>query len=464
MTSPQKLQVGLLVIDLDNTLWDWVDVWVESFTALLDGLVEETDLDREVLIAEMRSVHQERGTTEYSLLLDELPSLKPILRGRLARDHFGELTHKFNSIRYHKTVLYPGVLPTLMSLKARGVKVVAYTESIAYWTEWRIRRTGLDGMIDVLYSSPDSDFPAGVTRSQLRTLPKDQYGLKRTEHRHVEAGITKPDPQILEAIVAEHGAGTRGIAYLGDSLLKDVTMAQAVGVIDIHAAYGVADNRPEYQLLRDVTHWTDEMVERERDRTPGALPTPSYVLREGISEILELFDFGPELDVKIHLDLWKQSVDVQQHFNDLGWRIRALALTAMTFAYGATGFAYVNAGTVELFGTHRLAAYVPIVGLLLWSLFWFMDALWFHRLLHGAVRDGVRLERLLQSVGVRADLGSAIGRASPIGRLHSDGKLHLFYAVGSVLLALTAIILFVIGTPVAEATSLEAGLTAQLSA
>lgn len=31
-----------------------------------------------------------------------------------------------------------------------------------------------------------------------------------------------------------------------------------------------------------------------------------------------------------YIDLWKQTVEVQQHFNDLEWRIRGLALTAAT--------------------------------------------------------------------------------------------------------------------------------------
>lgn len=35
--------------------------------------------------------------------------------------------------------------------------------------------------------------------------------------------------------------------------------------------------------------------------------------------------------VRHYIELWKQTVAVQQHFNDLEWRIRQLALTALTF-------------------------------------------------------------------------------------------------------------------------------------
>jgi FMN phosphatase YigB (HAD superfamily) len=446
----EKPEIGLLVLDLDNTLWDWVDVWVESFSALVDGLVDQTGLDPAELKREISAVHQLRGTTEYSFLLDELPSLKPFLRGKSASERFNTVLHKQNSIRKHKTQLYPTVLPTLLDIKSRGVKIVAYTESLAYWTEWRIRLTGLDGILDALYSSPDHDMPTGVSLKKIRTLPQENYGLKKTIHKTIDRGISKPNPRVLQEIIAQYGSGTKGVVYVGDNVSKDIAMAQAVGVFDVHAAYGEAHKRPEYELLREVTHWTPEAVARERSTRPGALPTPSYILQKTFSEIVDHFEFTSNIDIAFHMDLWTKAVDVQQHFNDIGWRIRALGLTALTFTFGATGFAYVNSGPILIpnySDNVSLATFVPIVGLVLWGSFWFMDAFWFHRLLVGAVSEGTRLERLLQSVNVRVDLGSNIGRASPIGKLHSLGKLHLFYAVSALLLVLTCVALLLVGAP-----------------
>ena len=33
-----------------------------------------------------------------------------------------------------------------------------------------------------------------------------------------------------------------------------------------------------------------------------------------------------------YVDMWKQSVETQQHFNTIEWQIRGLALTVATFA------------------------------------------------------------------------------------------------------------------------------------
>lgn len=61
----------VLITDLDNTLWDWFDAWYQSFSALLDGLQAVTGFDRELLEAQIRVVHQRRGTAEYSNLIRE---------------------------------------------------------------------------------------------------------------------------------------------------------------------------------------------------------------------------------------------------------------------------------------------------------------------------------------------------------------------------------------------------------
>src|SRR4029077_19361275 len=74
-----------LITDLDNTLFDWVEIWVRCFGPMLEKLAELSAVPKEVLIPEIRTVHQKHGTSEYSFLIDELPSLRPLLRDQPAR-------------------------------------------------------------------------------------------------------------------------------------------------------------------------------------------------------------------------------------------------------------------------------------------------------------------------------------------------------------------------------------------
>lgn len=278
----------LLVTDLDNTLWDWFEAWHASFDAMLQVLVKQSGVPRDTLEQEIRSIHQMRRTTEYSYLLNEVPSLITAAGSQEPMVAYDDALHALNRVRKERTRLYPGVEETLTQLKKRGFRVVAYTESVAYWTEWRIKHTGLDGLIDVLYSAPDHDLPAGVDISDLRTRNADEYGLKKTVHKATPNGAIKPNPEILKAILAAEKTDADQTVYVGDSLMKDIHMAQQVGVTDVHAKYGEAQGRTDYSLLQRVTHWTDEDVAREQALRTNDELVATHVLGTSFDDILDI--------------------------------------------------------------------------------------------------------------------------------------------------------------------------------
>lgn len=283
----------LVVTDLDNTLWDWFKAWHTSFEAMIAHLSATTGIAREVLEKEIRSVHQLRGTTEYSNLLNELPSLILQAGEESPLEKYDKAIHILNSKRRSATNLYPGVKDTLSALKGRGITIAAYTESISYWTEWRIKHTGLDGLIDVLYSAPDHDLPIGFTFDDLRR-PKyrkdEEYGLKLTVHRYTPRNESKPNPKVLNAIISDLNCEPAETVYVGDSLMKDVAMAQAAGVLDIHAKYGEVQHTEDYELLRRVSHWPESAVRREQQLIGDPDIVATAVLSNGFDEIMRYFD------------------------------------------------------------------------------------------------------------------------------------------------------------------------------
>jgi FMN phosphatase YigB (HAD superfamily) len=286
-----KPVADVLITDLDNTLWDWVHLWSASFTGLMNVLVEEGKLDRETLLDEAREIHQRHRTSEYFLLLDELPSVRGLAERDAARVKPVAIAAAQDA-RKEVLELYPKTLETLEKIRESGSLVVAYTESMAFATAQRIRKLDLDGVIQYLYSSPDHDFPNGASPKDLRRHSDDYYSLKQTEHRHVERGVIKPSAEILRKIMSDVGAEADRTVYVGDNLMKDVTMAQEAGVHDVLAKFGHASEKEEYELLRRVTHWSPEDVQREKDIVAGGTVTASYELSEDISEVFELFDFS----------------------------------------------------------------------------------------------------------------------------------------------------------------------------
>lgn len=281
-----------LITDLDNTLFDWVELWLNCFSSMLDSIVEISGIDKAKLLPEIAAVHQRHGTSEYSFLIDEVPSLQKVLKGRPATEVFAKSIQIYRSKRREHLRLYPTVAESLLKIKGRGTRIVGYTESMAFYSNYRVRRLGLDGVLDYVFCPEDHRLPAGLSADDLRHYPASHCGLKLTRQEFTPKGSKKPDAAVLNAIMADLELSKGDCVYVGDNLMKDVAMAVDCGVDAVWAKYGQAHKRPEYKLLQEVTHWTAEEVEREQKIKEREHVDPNFTLEDNFSEILDLFDFG----------------------------------------------------------------------------------------------------------------------------------------------------------------------------
>jgi FMN phosphatase YigB (HAD superfamily) len=282
----------ILITDLDNTLFDWVGLWYACFAPMMQKIAEIAGIDREQLKPHIKAVHQKHGTSEYAFLLEELqPVIAP--RSTTARllDMFAPAVDVFRENRRKHLALYPTVAETLLKVRGAGAMLIGYTESMGFYSNYRVRRLGLDGVFHELFSPRDHDIPRNMTREQIRKYPAAHYELKFTKHSHTPTGSLKPDAVVLRAIIDKVGGAPEECVYVGDSLFKDVPMAQQVGVADVWAKYGEAQHKPEYTLLREVTHWTAADVQRET-KFKAQHVNPSIILHHSFSELLTFFRFG----------------------------------------------------------------------------------------------------------------------------------------------------------------------------
>lgn len=283
-------EISVVVTDLDDTLFDWVGLWHRCFSAMLGQVLKISGLDRDRVLDDFQSVHRRYGTCEYAFALQELTSL-------LDREGSPEaITEKYASAidAYRKARrahlrLYPGVLGGLIGLRGRGCLVVGYTESLAFYSNYRIRRLGLDGVLDYLFSPEDHDIPQHLSEAATRYYNPSAYQFRHTVHRHTAKGELKPNPKVLLDILSAVGATPTEALYVGDKLHKDVSMAKKAGVMDVHACYGESHRRDEYDLLKRVTHWTPEMVRVEQEQTTEVV-NPTYSI-EKFSDVLGLATF-----------------------------------------------------------------------------------------------------------------------------------------------------------------------------
>lgn len=143
------------------------------------------------------------------------------------------------------------------------------------------------------------------------------------------------------------------------------------------------------------------------------------------------------------LEVWKVTIDVQKHFNDLSLRVRSIAITVLGAFLAAASVTFKDVMPEWRSGQPSwLTALILYAGLFCWLSFWLMDCLWYHRLLQGAVKHGRQIESELKSAIPGIELTTTIDDASPIFWLRAMHRLTIFYAViGALLIAAVGVVL-----------------------
>src|SRR3546814_13512880 len=91
MVKGSKPIRSVLITDVDNTLFDWVNVWHAAFSAMLAELLRLSRLDEATLLSEIRKVHQRVGTSAYAFLIGELDVLRGQAGGTPVLDFYIKL-------------------------------------------------------------------------------------------------------------------------------------------------------------------------------------------------------------------------------------------------------------------------------------------------------------------------------------------------------------------------------------
>jgi len=99
----------------DATLFVWVDLWYHCFSAMLAWIVEISGAPEEQLKQEIRAVHRKHGTSEYSLLIEELPSIKERFPGENLIEVFAPAIGASTSATVCSTMLRWRRTPGLMT-------------------------------------------------------------------------------------------------------------------------------------------------------------------------------------------------------------------------------------------------------------------------------------------------------------------------------------------------------------
>ena len=447
-----KHKINLVVTDLDDTIWAWLNMWYNSFEPYLNRISTELDIDLTTLKKSFKILHQKYHSSETSFAYNELDCLSSLQKEQFNttdRKSRKSIIHEFNSLKKNNLFFCKGVEKTLKQLKDKGVLIVGFTESDAFFTKYRLKHLNLDGIFDYIYAP----IGEGIPESVELYYSEDYWEPNITEFRYLAKGTVKPAPDILEIILRDCDAKKQNTIYIGDKLNKDVYMANEASVTSVYAEYGDHIDSTKYALLKEVTHWTEEDVKREKEfkEQNNTTPIADYTLKKSFKELYDYFTFIP-LNGKLNreniphvLDIWKKVVDVQQHFNEIELKIRNFAVTIYTFFLGGIGYCVYNEIKIS---DRPVASFLAFVGAIAIFAFFYMDKYWYHQFLKGASKTAGQIENKWIKVLPELKLSTKISDESHVGlfckKTKSDRKYYFFYGLLIIPLIAIGIILLVL--------------------
>lgn len=143
------------------------------------------------------------------------------------------------------------------------------------------------------------------------------------------------------------------------------------------------------------------------------------------------------------IEAWKQTVEVQKHFNDLQLKLRTFIITLLIAVIGAAAFAIKEKAVVPVFGQPIAVSTVAVLAGFVATLAFYLMDFGYHMLLKGAVGHCIAIEDKYENC-MEIQLAKTIKRSSSFSLLGAkiDSNKRLHYLYRCILVALAGIGVF----------------------
>ena len=196
--------IRAIVLDLDNTLVDFMKMKADAVTAAIDGMIDAgLALPRDSVRARIDAIYQEQGL-EYQLVFD-----------RLLESELGHIDPKilasgivaYRRARESALVLYPHVQMTLLELIKRGIRLGVVSDAPQAQVWLRLCSLSLQHVFDAVVTFED-------TRER------------------------KPNPAPFRLVLSRLGVEPAEALMVGDWAERDVVGGRGLGMKTVFARYG----------------------------------------------------------------------------------------------------------------------------------------------------------------------------------------------------------------------------------
>jgi FMN phosphatase YigB (HAD superfamily) len=273
---------GAIITDLDNTIYDWVSF----FSAASDIMIHETAkiLNKDVsqIQKELKAVNKRYGSTETPFALLEIKSIQEKYHNASREDLYAKFDaafYAFNKVRKEKLALYVGVLETLQQAYRKGIKIIGFTEAPLSNAVFRLHKLNIAPVFSRLYSSES----IGLGHPIKMDFP--EYKIPADFAVPLPKSDVKPNPKTLLDICEKENIDVSSAIYVGDSIAKDIYMANEAGIVSAWAKYGSHHPSHEWDKIVVISHWSEEDIKKEAElRHKTSHAKPDFII-ENFSEL-----------------------------------------------------------------------------------------------------------------------------------------------------------------------------------
>lgn len=299
MPHPQKL----IVLDIDNTVFNWVEYYVSCMCALGDQVSLLTGIPRDVLFEESRPVFEREGSIEYPFLIQQLPSVVNYYNHdvpRMLGEAVDEGRKAFNTAAEATLKPYPHVIQTLEKVRALypDIPLVALTDAPRYVAMWKLNKLGLLSYFSAVYGLGDPNLPIDEKTDEIKVdkeillkhVKRSRFGFEG-RIRVLPDDYEKPGVKGLKTVLMdfEMESHLSDVLWVGDNLRKDVGLGKRLGVHTGWARYGTDVRKEARDILLQFSPMGNVAKNVALDPQSDESPRPDFVL-ESFADIIPAID------------------------------------------------------------------------------------------------------------------------------------------------------------------------------
>ncbi len=285
---------NLLLTDLDNTLYNWVDYFAPSFRGMVHAISRELDVDENDLMQDFKNVYGKFGSLEFSFTIQELDICKSLDERRI-----GELIYLgktvFDMVRTKNLRPYKGVKETLNWCIQNNIIVIGVTNAPLFHAKMRLKELYLDNFFYGLAAWEGNNFEnKKFTEKINKRNIAGKYNTRIKNEWSLSEDRIKPNSYVYQKIINDINFTYDNIYVVGDSISKDLAPSIKIGAKTIWAKYGLEFEQKNLDTLLKITPWNLQGVQTayvEKKIAPDFIINSFSEIEQIIPKVqLNLFD------------------------------------------------------------------------------------------------------------------------------------------------------------------------------